>query len=81
MASGGELFDVARGENEFGSGAGVSIGECETEAAGAAGDQDDLAGAARGGPRPQGVGGGCGDDAGEELSGAESGSGVFHDVR
>ena len=46
MAGGDELFDVAGGEDEFGSGAAVAFGEGETEAAGASGDEDDLAGAA-----------------------------------
>ena len=41
-----EFVDVAGGEDEFGSGAGVAFGEGEAEAAGASGDEDDLAGAA-----------------------------------
>ena len=46
VAGGDELFDITRGEDESGSGATVAFSEGEAEAAGAAGDEDDLAGAA-----------------------------------
>lgn len=81
VAGGDEFFDVASGEDEFGSGAGVAFGEGEAEAAGASGDEDDLAWtAARCGARSEDVGGcsGCGDDAGEKLRGVKCGSGLFH---
>jgi len=41
-------MDVARGEDELGSGAGVAFGEGEAEAARASGDENDLAWAAPG---------------------------------
>ena len=69
---------AAGGEDESGSGAAVAFGEREAEAAGAASDEDDLVGAASEGVGSQGVGGCCGYDAGENLSGVEGGSGFFH---
>jgi len=81
LAGGIQFVDVAGGQNEFGPGAGVAFGQGEAEAAGASGDEDDLAGAARCGVWFQGVGGGCGDDAGEDLSSVDGGSGFFHTVR
>ena len=47
VAGADELFEVAGGEDEFGSGAGVAFGEGEAEAAGASGDEDDLSAARR----------------------------------
>ena len=41
-----ELFDIAGGQDEFGSGAAIALGQGKAEAAGAAGDEDHLAGAA-----------------------------------
>jgi hypothetical protein len=81
VAGGDEFFDVAGGEDESGSGAAVAFGEREAEAAGGAGDENDLPGAASEGVGSQGVGGCCGYDAGENLSGVEGGSGFFHAVR
>jgi hypothetical protein len=81
VAGGDELFDVAGGKDEFGSGAAVAFGQGKAEAAGAAGDENDPAGRAFGRAGSQGVGGCCGDDAGENLSGVEDGSGFFHAVR
>ena len=78
VAGGDELFDVAGGEDEFGSGAAVAFGQREAEAAGAAGDEDDLAGAAPHGVGFQGVGGCRGEDGGKNLSGVQGGSGFFH---
>jgi len=79
VAGGDEFFDVAGGEDELGSGAAVALGEGEAEAAGAAGDEDDLAGASLWGVRPKSVGGCSSSDAGEELRGVEDGSGLLHD--
>ncbi len=79
VAGGDELFEVAGGEDQPGSGAAVAFGQGEAEAAGAAGDEDDLAGAAPGAVGFQGVGGCRGYDAGENLSGVEGGSGFLHD--
>ena len=42
MTGAGELFDVAGGEDEFGSGAAEALGDGEAEAARASGDDDDL---------------------------------------
>jgi len=78
VASSGELFKVACSEDEFGSGSGVALGESEAEAAGTSGDEDDLAGAPPGGGWPKRVGGCCGEDSGDDLSGVECGSGPFH---
>jgi len=78
VAGAGELVEIAGGENEPGAGAGVAFGQCEAEAAGAAGDENNLAGTALCGAGHQSVGSGCGGDAGEELHGLEGGSGLFH---
>jgi hypothetical protein len=48
VAGGNEFFDVAGGEDEFGSVAAVAFGLGEAETAGAAGDEDDLAWTAAG---------------------------------
>ena len=42
VPGGSEFVVVAGGEDEFGSGAAVALGEGETKAAGASGDEDDL---------------------------------------
>jgi hypothetical protein len=81
VAGGDEFFYVAGVEDEPGPGAAVAFGESEAEAAGAAGDQDDLAGAAPHGVGFQGVSGCGGYDAGENLGGVEGGSGLLHAVR
>jgi hypothetical protein len=81
VTGGDEFFDVAGGEDEPGAGASVAFGQGEAEAAGAAGDEDDLARTAFEGAGSQGVGGCGGYDAGENLSGVEGGSGFFHAVR
>ena len=73
MAGGDELFDVAGGEDEFGSGAAVALGQGEAEPAGASGDEDYLAGVAFWGAQLEGVGCGRGGDSGEELRGMEDG--------
>jgi hypothetical protein len=79
VAGGDELFDVSGGKNQFGAGATVAIGQGEAESAGAAGDEDDLAGAS-GGAGLEGVSGGRGDDAGENLSGVKDGPGFLHEL-
>ena len=48
VAGSEELFVVAGGEDETGSGASVAFGEGKTKAAGASGDEHDLAGAVPG---------------------------------
>ena len=42
VAGGGERVVVAGGEDEFGPGSAVALGEGQTKTVGAAGDQDDL---------------------------------------
>jgi hypothetical protein len=49
LAGAFELCLIAGGEDELGSGAAEAFREREAEAAGASGDEDDLAGAAAGG--------------------------------
>ena len=78
VAGGDEFFLVTGSEDEFGSGAGVTFGECETEAAGAACDEDDLAGAAFWRAGLKGIGCGCRGDAGEDLCGVEDGTRFLH---
>jgi hypothetical protein len=79
LAGGDELVGIAGGEDESGSGAGVTLGQSEAEAAGAAGDKDDFAWA-HGGARVQHEGDCCGggNDASENLHGMEGGSGLLH---
>ena len=74
----GEFVDVAGDEDELCSRAAVAVGEGEAETAGASGDEDDLTGAALFWAWHQSVGSCCGDDAGENLSGMEYGSGGLH---
>jgi len=82
----GEFFDVAGGEDETGAGASVALCQGETETAGAAGDEDDFAAVADTSLRSDGVGSGCGCDAGccrggagQDLDGVEDGSQLlFH---
>ena len=86
VACGDELVKIAGGEDKSGSGLSVALGERETEAAGASSDENNLAGAPLWRLRREGVDGGRGDDAGEDLRGmkccsgfgADFGCGLFH---
>jgi hypothetical protein len=78
VAGGDKFVEVTGGENEPGAGAGVAFGECETEAAGAAGDEDDLFRAGFGGAGFEGIGCGSRGDAGEDLCGVEDGTRFLH---
>ena len=60
----GEFFYVAGGEDEAGSGASVALGQGETEAAGTSGDEYDSPPVAGASLHRNGVGSGCGRDAG-----------------
>ncbi len=59
-----ELGEVSGGEDELVAGAGEAMSESEAEAPGAAGDDDDLAGARGAGAECVGCGG-CGGEEGE----------------
>jgi hypothetical protein len=65
-----ELVDVAGGEDKTAAGTAEALGEGETEATGAAGDEDNsvFAGSACG-TRSESVGGGCGGQATEDRQG------------
>jgi len=78
VAGVGEFFYVAGDEDDLCSGAAVAVGEGEAETTGASGDEYDPTGAALWRSWPQRIGSGCGDDAGENLSGMEYGSGCLH---
>jgi hypothetical protein len=79
VTGGDELFEVACGKDESGSSAGVAFGESEAETAGAAGDDDYLAGAqGRAGSEGVGCCCGCRGDAGKDLCGVQDSSGLLH---
>ena len=73
-----ELVVVAGGEDEEGSGAGVALGECVTEATGGSSDDDDLARLVGCRFGKKDVGGGGGEEAGSDACGVEGGGGLFH---
>jgi hypothetical protein len=73
-----ELVLIAGGEDEFGSRATVTVRQRKAEAAGAAGDEDDLAWATFCRARHESVDGCGGDDAGGDLRGLECDSGLLH---
>ncbi len=64
-----QLFLVARGEGEPDAGAAEAMGERETESAGAAGDDGDLAGAEARSAGSESIGKPRGGDGGEEGQG------------
>jgi hypothetical protein len=76
----GEFVRIAGGEDEFGSGATVTLRQREAEASGGSGDEDDLAGATLCGAGQESVGGCRGDEAGGYLCGVEGGLGLLHAV-
>ena len=72
-----ELGGIAGGEDEAVAGFAESVGEAEAEAAGAAGDDDDLPGEAPGFAESDG-GRGYGGDACKELQGGKGATGLLH---
>ena len=77
----GELVRVAGDEDEFCSGAAKAVCESETEAPGAAGDENDPAAVELFVARHEGAGSGYGGESNEDLGGVKCGSGGLHSCR
>jgi len=81
VAGVGEFVGVPGDKDELCSGAAKSVCESETEASGAAGNEDYPAAVTLFGSRHEGAGCGDGGDSGEDLRGVECGSGGLHSCR